>query len=264
LIAKAGSASNSVSDMQLKFIKLLSPVLVFLLFPIFCLANTPFPSFPMAFWGNATADNEPLPAGTIIRAYCNNDLIGEVTMVEDGIYGHTESTKNKLLVSSCDDGIFFKYLLPGTEEQTGGVEIKYTKGFVPATTINKDLNFTTTRSCDIPNGIGTQTWDGSGWGDCIVISCNSGYHQEGNSCVVDSSGEGGGDARGGIGGGTPPASSPTAIQGDINGDSKVDKYDFALMMVAWGQTGINDSDLNNDGKVDKYDFALLMLYWTVT
>lgn len=52
------------------------------------------------------------------------------------------------------------------------------------------------------------------------------------------------------------------IIGDINNDAKVNKYDFALMMSAWGKTGTNSSDLNNDNKVDKYDFALLMLNWS--
>lgn len=63
---------------------------------------------------------------------------------------------------------------------------------------------------------------------------------------------------GGGGGGTPP---PATKTGDINSDSKVDKYDFAMLMASWGQTGSNSSDLNHDNKVDKYDFALLMLNW---
>lgn len=55
----------------------------------------------------------------------------------------------------------------------------------------------------------------------------------------------------------------STIKGDINGDKKVDKYDFSLMMANWGKTETNSSDLNNDGKVDKYDFALLMLNWSI-
>ena len=67
------------------------------------------------------------------------------------------------------------------------------------------------------------------------------------------------------GGGTTPIVPPTTPIitkiGDANGDGKVDKYDFALMMANWGKTGTNSSDFNNDGKVDKYDFALLMSKW---
>jgi len=54
---------------------------------------------------------------------------------------------------------------------------------------------------------------------------------------------------------------PTNKPGDFNGDGKVDKYDFALMMASWGKTGTNVCDFNSDGKVDKYDFALLMSKW---
>lgn len=62
------------------------------------------------------------------------------------------------------------------------------------------------------------------------------------------------------GGGAAPI--PTYEAGDINKDNKVDKYDFALIMAAWGKIGANNSDLNSDNKVDKYDFALLMLNWS--
>ncbi len=64
---------------------------------------------------------------------------------------------------------------------------------------------------------------------------------------------------GGGGGATPP---PTYKAGDANKDNEVIKYDFALIMAAWGKIGANNSDLNSDNKVDKYDFALLMLNWS--
>jgi len=65
---------------------------------------------------------------------------------------------------------------------------------------------------------------------------------------------------GGGGGATTP---PSYTTGDINKDNKVDKYDFSMMMAAWGKTGSNTSDLNGDNKVDKYDFALLMSKWSI-
>jgi hypothetical protein len=71
--------------------------------------------------------------------------------------------------------------------------------------------------------------------------------------------------RGGGGGYIPPTPPATSITGDINGDGKVDKYDFSLMMADWGKTGTNlRSDFNHDGKVDKYDFAILMAKWSFT
>jgi len=62
-------------------------------------------------------------------------------------------------------------------------------------------------------------------------------------------------------GGTTP--STTTKKGDANGDNKIDKYDFSLMMANWGKIGSNNCDLNNDSKVDKYDFALLMSNWSM-
>jgi len=66
------------------------------------------------------------------------------------------------------------------------------------------------------------------------------------------------------GGSTPvTVTQTTTKKGDANGDNKVDKYDFSLMMANWGKIGSNICDLNNDSKVDKYDFALLMLNWSM-
>ncbi|PJA01759.1 hypothetical protein COX74_01020, partial [bacterium (Candidatus Gribaldobacteria) CG_4_10_14_0_2_um_filter_41_16] len=72
---------------------------------------------------------------------------------------------------------------------------------------------------------------------------------------------GGGGGGGGGGGYTPPTIPTLNKKADINGDNKVDKYDFSLMMANWGKPGSNTCDLNNDNKVDKYDFALLMSKW---
>jgi len=180
-------------------------------------------------------------------------------MLENGIYGYIESSKIKLLVGNCTSDILFKYLLSGaTNPSTGGTEIKYSDGFQSGVVINKNLNFITTQSCNIPNGTGSQNWTEVGWDSCILISCNSGYTQSGNTCMVPSSGGGGG---GGGGGYTAPITTIIVKKGDANGDNKVDKYDFALMMSNWDKTGTNPCDFNGDGKVDKYDFALLMLNW---
>ena len=67
---------------------------------------------------------------------------------------------------------------------------------------------------------------------------------------------------GGGGGGGSYIPPPVFEKSDINKDKKVDKYDFSMMMAAWGKTGSNTSDLNGDNKVNKYDFALLMSKWS--
>jgi hypothetical protein len=167
--------------------KLLTKLFIFSLLiacPTFALADNTFPSFPMAFWGTATLNGQSLASGTGIQAFCNNSLVGQVTMAEDGIYGYAASTKNKLLVSTCSGDILFEYLPSGaTTPLTGSSEIKYTGGFQTGTTINENLAFVNAQSCNITNGTGNQTWSGSAWGDCSVTSCNDTYHQDGNACI---------------------------------------------------------------------------------
>jgi hypothetical protein len=237
--------------------KYLFILIALIVFPTISFASS-FPEFPMAFWGTATLNGQSLPSGTSIKTYCDNNLVGEVTILENGIYGYVESTKIKLLAGDCNGDILFKYLLSDTANSLTGVnEIKYIDGFQSGVTVNKNLDFITVQSCNITNGIGSQTWTEAGWGSCTLVSCNSGYSSNGNTCAVKSSGGGGG----GGGGNTPAIITTTGKKGDANGDSKVDKYDFSLMMANWGKTGTNTSDFNNDGKVDKYDFALLMSNW---
>ena len=75
---------------------------------------------------------------------------------------------------------------------------------------------------------------------------------------------GGGSPGGGSSYTTAEDTTSTSLVGDINGNSTVDKYDFALMMSTWGQTEVGlAADLNSDGKVDKYDFSLLMVNWSI-
>lgn len=51
---------------------------------------------------------------------------------------------------------------------------------------------------------------------------------------------------------------------DINGDGRVDKYDFVKMMAEWEKTNFNPADLNGDRIVNKYDFVKMMAYWDRT
>lgn len=39
-----------------------------------------------------------------------------------------------------------------------------------------------TKNCSIPNGTGTQTWAGLGWGTCTPKTCNAGYFKNGFAC----------------------------------------------------------------------------------
>ena len=68
-------------------------------------------------------------------------------------------------------------------------------------------------------------------------------------------------ARNGGGGG---GASFSRINGDINGDGRVDLADFNLLMAAWGVTGTNiAADVNHDGTVGLLDFNEMLSNWTL-
>ena len=181
-------------------------------------------------------------------------------MAENGIYGYVDSTKNKLLVSGCSGNILFKYLPSGaTTPIAGGNQIEYTTGFQAGTTINENLVFTDTQLCSITNGTGSQTWNGSAWGSCNLVSCNSGYTQSGSTCIVVSSGGGGGGGGGGSVVTTPTVTTNTNPAWD---STNVGISDLSIMMSEWGEAGSGFSaDLNHDGNIDILDFSMLMANW---
>jgi hypothetical protein len=52
-------------------------------------------------------------------------------------------------------------------------------------------------------------------------------------------------------------SGTTTISGDLNGDGKVDIFDYTIFISEFGKTGSNlVSDLNKDGKVDIFDYTI--------
>lgn len=50
-----------------------------------------------------------------------------------------------------------------------------------------------------------------------------------------------------------------AVQGDLNGDTRVDANDLAILLNAWGTAG---ADVNGDGTTNGSDLALLLNGWT--
>lgn len=49
--------------------------------------------------------------------------------------------------------------------------------------------------------------------------------------------------------------------GDLNGDGRVDIFDFSIMMFWWG-TDNGCADQNNDGRVDIIDFSIMLYWWS--
>ena len=198
---------------------------VCIIFPSSVIAET-FPDFPMAFYGQATLNGDPMATGNTIRAYYGTDLGGEIKVQSSGIYGYPELNGQRLVVKEGNGPITFKFVDLSGNEKGGNSFMSYT-AFSSGDTIEKDLNFVTTVAA-----------------------------------VVQSYGGGGG----GGGGGTVTQTSTlnTAAQKvDTNKDGKVDVLEFVSLMANWGKTEqSNVADFNSDGKVDILDFVSLMANWT--
>ncbi len=142
--------------------KLLTKLFIFSLLiicPTFTLADNSFPSFPMAFWGTVTINGSPAAVGTVVRAYYDSVLAGTVTIQESGIYGYTESTKQKLIVGEGVGGLKFTIQSAsfGDGSETTGNSIISYSGFSSGLTIQKNLNFTLSNNQIVPNANGIVT-----------------------------------------------------------------------------------------------------------
>ena len=112
-------------------LKKIITIVFLLIIPTLGLADS-FPSYPISFWGEARINGENISKDSKIEAFCDNELIGEVILLEDGVYGYPESTKQKMLISSCETGVVFNY---------NGSEIRYGEEMDPGDVIEKDFYF---------------------------------------------------------------------------------------------------------------------------
>ena len=105
-------------------------------------ASAQVPSFPMAFFGDVVIDESPAPIGTIVRVYENNIKLGEVEVMELGVYGYTNPTQQKLLVAEGTGLLTFTVQVPSGQETTGLNTVTYPE-LTSGTTVEKDLVFNT-------------------------------------------------------------------------------------------------------------------------
>lgn len=130
-----------------------------LFLPLAVLSET-IPAFPMAFWGSITINGIDAPAGTIVEAYYGSELAGKVLVKEQGIYGYSESTKQKLLIKEGNGVITFKVKgMPNLSEENY-------PSFQSGETINKNLVFVTIDQDDdeAPQTNGSSSNSGSSGG----------------------------------------------------------------------------------------------------
>jgi hypothetical protein len=183
-----------------------------------------FPDFPMAFYGQATINGNPMTSGYTIRAYYGSELGGEVKVQDNGVYGYTDLNKQRLVVKKGSGTITFKFVDLSGAEKEGNTNLSY-PSFTSGDVVERNLAFTTTVTAS-PSGGG-----GGGGGAPYVPVATS--------------------------------LSAEAQKVDTNKDGVVNVLEFVSLMANWGKVGLNiGSDFNGDGKVDVFDFVMLMANWT--
>ena len=118
-------------------------ILLLFIIPV-CSKAESFPDFPMSFWGKVYINNSLVSQGSKLRAYYGNTLGGEVIVCKNGVYGYTESSKQKLIIKSGEGNIIFKLESSAVNngvEFSGDTQIIYEK-FESGESINKDMYFT--------------------------------------------------------------------------------------------------------------------------
>lgn len=109
------------------------------------LAAETFPDFPMSFWGTAYINDLLIPEGAIVRAYYGNSVGGQSVVQQNGSYGYSDATKQKLVVGKGIGMITFTIQLPSINNgiETIGTNIQSYVNFVSGLSVNQDLNFNT-------------------------------------------------------------------------------------------------------------------------
>ena len=154
-------------------------VTILLILPTCAIAET-VPAYPMLFHGSVTINGSAAPAGTVIRAYYDNDIAGEIALSEVGIYGYDNPMKQQLLVREGSTTIRFTVQSStiNSGNETDGASLQSHPAFVSGDVVSKNLAFTWSAPVVTPpapppsgGGSGGGGGGGGGGGPSILYGC---------------------------------------------------------------------------------------------
>lgn len=150
----------------MKYTRIILLAIGLMIVPLLSFAS--IPEYPMAFWGNIKINDKDAKIGTIVRAYYGSTLAGEIEVKEGGVYGYTDSTKQKLLVASGDGKITFKIQQAdfNNGKETTGDNLQIYSSFISGETVELNLSFK--KKISISGGGGGGGGSSSGNSETII------------------------------------------------------------------------------------------------
>ena len=130
---------------------------------------------------------------------------------------------------------------------------------------NQNQTGSSNNSGDSNNSSGENSPSGSSGNNPPASNSPGGSAPSGNSSNTSGNSSGSSNSSGGSDNSSGIVKGIEHILGDLNGDGKVDDYDFSILMANWGDFFTDPrADANGDGKVDDYDFSIVMGNWGKT
>jgi hypothetical protein len=115
-------------------------IILAMLFPFSGQAATDNLVWPMTFYGSATLNSVPLPNGAYIYAFDGDNIVGEIDLREDGVYGSQDM--NLFVGQYSSSTLVFKYSLSiSSDIEPGTKPVVFNHTFRSGQAVQLDLNF---------------------------------------------------------------------------------------------------------------------------
>ncbi|WP_146201249.1 hypothetical protein [Methanospirillum lacunae] len=116
------------------------------------------PPLPYEFYGNATINGAPIPAGTVISAKINGTEVGNITVVDAGVYGGSDTFDKRLVVNGEEKQIG-QYIIFSAQGMEAAQKVKLYAGesqrldltFAPGVSGSIDASVTPSQQTNTPD-----------------------------------------------------------------------------------------------------------------